>query len=114
MKNKTMQTLLGNCYKTLSLIGSIGGVKNTCGGKNKKNKKRSQIGTNVRVRVFNAGLLARSHFASGESCYLPTQSRFSVFFRGSRPNAELVPKFHVALYASHAVLPTVTKNFALN
>jgi hypothetical protein len=28
-------------------------------------KKTAQIGTNVRARVFNAGLLARSQFASG-------------------------------------------------
>jgi hypothetical protein len=31
-----------------------------------------------------------------------------------RANAELVPKFHVALHASHAALPMVTlNNFAL-
>jgi hypothetical protein len=30
-----------------------------------------------------------------------------VFF-GPRANAELVPKFHVALHASHAALPMVT------
>jgi hypothetical protein len=29
-------------------------------------------------------------------------------FLGSRANAELVPKFHVALHASHAALPMVT------
>jgi hypothetical protein len=29
-------------------------------------------------------------------------------FLGPRANAELVPKFHVALYASHAALPMVT------
>jgi hypothetical protein len=28
-------------------------------------------------------------------------------FRGPRANAELVPKFHVALYASHAALAMV-------
>jgi hypothetical protein len=28
-------------------------------------------------------------------------------FLGPRANAELVPKFHVALHASHAALPTV-------
>jgi hypothetical protein len=35
-------------------------------------------------------------------------SRFSVVFLGTRANAELVPKFHVALHASHAALPMVT------
>jgi hypothetical protein len=35
------------------------------------------IGTNVRVRVFNAGLMARSQFSSGRSCDRPTRSRFS-------------------------------------
>jgi hypothetical protein len=29
-------------------------------------------------------------------------------FLGSRANAELVPKFHIALHASHAALPVVT------
>jgi hypothetical protein len=29
-------------------------------------------------------------------------------FLGHRANAELVPKFHVALHASHAALPMVT------
>jgi hypothetical protein len=31
-----------------------------------------------------------------------------VVFFGSRTNAELVPKFHVALHALHAALPMVT------
>jgi hypothetical protein len=68
------------------------------------NKATSQIGTNVRVRVFNAVLLARSQFASGRPCYRPTPSRFSVVFLGLRANAELVPKFHDELHASHAAL----------
>jgi hypothetical protein len=33
---------------------------------------------------------------------------FSVVFLGPKANAELVPKFHVALHASHAALPMVT------
>jgi hypothetical protein len=72
------------------------------------NKAAAQIGTNVRVRGFNAGLLARSQFASGRSCDRPTRSRFLVVFLGPRKNAELVPKFHVALHASHSALPMVT------
>jgi hypothetical protein len=48
--------------------------------KQKKNTT-AKIGTKVRARGFNAWLLARSQFASGT-------------------NAELVPKFHVALHAS--------------
>jgi hypothetical protein len=89
------------------------------GKKKKKNEKKkkatAEIGTNVRARRFNAGLLARSQFASGSSCDRPTRSRFSVAFLGPRTNAELVPKFHVALHASHATFPMVTlKNFALN
>jgi hypothetical protein len=35
-------------------------------------------------------------------------------FRGPRANAELVPKFHVALHASHAALPMVTLKFRPN
>jgi hypothetical protein len=45
-----------------------------------KEKKKAQIGTSVRVRVFNAGLLARSPFTSGRSCDRPTRARFSVVF----------------------------------
>jgi hypothetical protein len=37
-----------------------------------------------------------------------TGQRFSVVFLGPRANAELVPKSHVALHASHAALPMVT------
>jgi hypothetical protein len=76
--------------------------------KMKQNKNATaHTGTNVRVRGFNAGLLARSQFASGKSCGRPTRSMFSVVFLGPRANAELVPKFHVALHASHAALPMV-------
>jgi hypothetical protein len=70
------------------------------------NKATSQIG-NVRARVFNAGLLTRSQFASGRSCDRPTRSRYSVVFLGPRANAELVPKFHVALLVSHAALKNI-------
>jgi hypothetical protein len=72
------------------------------------NKATAQIGTNVRARGVNAGLLASSQFASGRSCDRPTRLMFSVAFLGLRANAELVPKFYVALYASHAALPMVT------
>jgi hypothetical protein len=71
------------------------------------NKATAQIRINVRVRIFNAGLLARSQSAYGRSCDRPTRSRFSVVFLGPRANAELVPKFHVALHASHAALPMI-------
>jgi hypothetical protein len=83
------------------------------GGKKKKRKNQKRkiqlqrVGTNVRVRGFNAGLLARNKFAFGRSCDLPTRSRFSMVFLGPRANAELVPKFHVALHASHAALRMV-------
>jgi hypothetical protein len=53
-------------------------------------------------------MLTRSQFASGRSCDQPTWSRFSVVFLDPRTNAELVPKFHVALHASHAALPMIT------
>jgi hypothetical protein len=76
-------------------------------GKEKKTQQH-KLGTNVRVRGFNAGLLARSQFASGRSCERPTRSRFSVVFLATRANAKFVPKFHVALHASHAALPMVT------
>jgi hypothetical protein len=85
------------------------------GIKKRKTEKRNtaaRIRTNVRVRRFNAGLLARSQFASGRFCDRPTRSRFSVVFLGPRAIAELVPKFHVALHASHAALPMVTLNIS--
>jgi hypothetical protein len=72
------------------------------------------MGSNVWVRAFNAGLLARSQFASGRSCDRPTRPRFHVVFLGPRANAESVPKFHVALHASHAALPLVTSKFRPN
>jgi hypothetical protein len=53
-------------------------------------------------------LLTRSQFSSGGSCERPTRARFFMIFLGPRANAELVPKFHVALHASHAALPMVT------
>jgi hypothetical protein len=76
--------------------------------KKKRKEKTAQIGANVRAHVFNAGLLARIQFASGRSCDRPTRSRFSVVFLGFRANAELVPKFQVALHASYAALLMVT------
>jgi hypothetical protein len=41
-----------------------------------------QRGANVRARVFNAGLLPRSQFASGKSRDRPSRSGFSVVFLG--------------------------------
>jgi hypothetical protein len=76
-------------------------------------KKKAQIRTSVRARVFNVELLARNQCASLMSCNRPTRSRFSVVFAGPRANAELVPKFHVPLHVSHAALPMVTKSFTL-
>jgi hypothetical protein len=72
--------------------------------KKPKENTTAQIGTNVRARGFGAGLLA----TSGRSYDHPTRSRVSMVFLGPRANAELVPKFHIALHASHAVLPMVT------
>jgi hypothetical protein len=47
------------------------------------------------------------------SCNRPTSSRFYVVFLGPRANAKLVPKFHIALYASHAALSMVTIEISL-
>jgi hypothetical protein len=70
----------------------------------------------VRLRVLDVracacmrtghGLLAKSQLHS-ELGTRPTRSRFSVVFLGPRANSELVPKFQVALPASHAALPMV-------
>jgi hypothetical protein len=77
-----------------------------------KRDTAARMGTGVGARGFNAGLLARSQFASGRSCDRPTQSSFSVVFLGPTANAELVPKFHAALHASHVTLPMVTLNIS--
>jgi hypothetical protein len=66
------------------------------------NKATTQTGTSVWVRAFNARLLAKSQFAYGRSCDRQTPSRFSVVSLRPRANAELAPKFHVPLHASHA------------
>jgi hypothetical protein len=66
-------------------------------GKRKRGKKKTkqnknttaQIGTKVRARGINAGLLATNKFASGRSCDRPTRLRFSVVFLSPRANAEL-------------------------
>jgi hypothetical protein len=71
-------------------------------------EKTAQIGTNIRARIYKAGLMARSQFASGKSCGRPTRSRFSVVFLGPRANARLVPRFRMALHALRAVLPMAT------
>jgi hypothetical protein len=68
----------------------------------------------VSCRADNAGLLARSQFASGRSCDWPTRLRFSVIFLGPRANAESEPKIHVVLHASHAALPMATLKFRPN
>jgi hypothetical protein len=79
--------------------------------KRKRKQKKittAQIGTNVRTRGFGAGLLPRIRFVSGRFCDRPTRSKFSAVFIGPRANAELVLKFQVALYGSHAALSMVT------
>jgi hypothetical protein len=57
--------------------------KKTCLKRKEKTEKRkenttTQIGTIVMARGCNAGLLARSQFASGRSCDRPTRSWFSL------------------------------------
>jgi hypothetical protein len=67
------------------------------GKKTEKKNTTAQIGSNVRVRGFNAGLLARSQFASRRSCDRPTRSRFS-----------LVPEQMLSWYPNstlHCMLP---------
>jgi hypothetical protein len=76
--------------------------------KKDKREEKTPIETNVRDRVFNAGVLAKSLCEFGRSCDPTTRSKLFVVVLGSRANAELVPKFHVALHASHAALPMVT------
>jgi hypothetical protein len=68
----------------------------------KKTEKKQQhgLGTNVRVRGFNAGLLAISQFASERSCDRPTRSSSSVVF--------LAPEQMLSWYPNstlHCMLP---------
>jgi hypothetical protein len=87
-------------------------VKKHLGGKKKRKTQHHRLGTNFRACVFNAGLLASSKFASGRSCDRPARLKLSVVLLCSKANSELVPKFHVALHASHAALPMVTLNIS--
>jgi hypothetical protein len=103
---------LSNSYAHTNNYKKLVGEKKK-GKKQKRKTQQHRLGTNVRVRGFNAGLLARSQFAYGRFCDRPTQSRFFVVFLGTRATAELVPKFHVALHASHAALPIVTLKILL-
>jgi hypothetical protein len=68
------------------------------------NKAASQIRTKVRVRVFNARLPVRNQYASVIPATGDLDQGFFVVFLGPRANAELVPKTHVTLHASHAGL----------
>jgi hypothetical protein len=81
--------------------------------KRKKIKiKTSQIWTNVTVRVFKAGLLARNQVASERSCDQSTPPSLFIGFLGPRVNAELISKFQVALHASYEALPMVALNIS--
>jgi hypothetical protein len=100
-----VRSFLPQALYTVWCLSKLYAHKNNCKKTRGKKNKTAQIGTNVRARVFNAELLARSQF---ESCDQPTRSRLSVGFLGPRANAELVPKFHVALHASNAALLIVT------
>jgi hypothetical protein len=81
--------------------------------KTKKNNTTAQIGTNVRVRGFNAGLLDRSQ--------LHSECRETGQFDEGFPWFSLVPEqmlswyrnIHVALHASHAALLMVTLKISL-
>jgi hypothetical protein len=99
---------------TRDSVFSIWSVQLSHNKKDARDSRDGQIGSNVRVRVFNAVLLARSKSASGRSCDRPTRSRFSVVFLDPRANAHLVHKLQAALHASHAALPLVTSKFRPN
>jgi hypothetical protein len=71
------------------------------------NKVTTQPGTDARVRMFSAGLLTRSQFCIRKVLRPANSIKVFRVFLGPRANAELVPKFHVALHASHAALPMV-------
>jgi hypothetical protein len=47
-------------------------------------------------------------------CWVMGVGLKALHFLGPRANAELVPKFHVALYDSHAALPMVISKFSPN
>jgi hypothetical protein len=74
-------------------------------GRKEKEKEKHRLGTNVRVRGFKAGLLDISSVCIRK---VVRQASSVEVFLGPRANAELVPKFHVVLHASHAALPMVT------
>ena len=67
---------------------------------------------NVVTPNFNAGLVARSHYASGRSRDPPNQSRLSVGFFGSRANDERLPKFQG--FAAHSSCNPLSSNFKIS
>jgi hypothetical protein len=66
------------------------------------NKAAAQLRTSVDVRIFSAGLLARSQFASGRSCDRPIRPWFFVVSLGLRAKAKLELKFRISVHASQA------------
>jgi hypothetical protein len=62
------------------------------------NKANAHVTTTIGLACLNAGLQARSHYALGRSCDRPNRSRFSMVFSIVQKNAELIPKFHIALH----------------
>jgi hypothetical protein len=81
-------------------------VKKQIAGKKKRKeeKETAQIGINLGLPDLMPDCwLEVSLHPEG-----PTRLMFSVVFFVLRANAELVPKFHVALHASHSALPMLT------
>jgi hypothetical protein len=79
--------------------------------RNLVNKAAEQTGTTVRARVFKFRTAGWKSVCIRKVCGRPNRSTFSVVFLGPRANSEFVPKFHVALHASHADLPIPMSKF---
>jgi hypothetical protein len=78
------------------------------------NKAVAQIGANVRARGVNAGLLARSQFASGRSCDRPALSRSYVVFLGPEQMLSWYPNSRcTACFPCSPPNGNIEKKFAL-
>jgi hypothetical protein len=77
------------------------------------NKATVQIGTTVTTRVFKRRTAGWKSLRNRKVLRPDNSIKAFRGLLGSRANAELVPKFHVSLHASHAALPSINTNFAL-
>jgi hypothetical protein len=115
MNVRTGMSSLRKCYDCLLLIQSTHIKRNTC--KNKRvNFFPNKATARKRLTLRFAYLLPDCWLGVSLHPFATSQldQGFLWFSSVLRANAKLVPKFHVALHASHAALPMATSEFRSN